>query len=101
MVLTGTHTISSSFAYFICLCIFSGYFNEILTNSTKSSSIHILGIWGQKSHQVACVRCNCVHVSLTFTGLGYLFRYITLEISSLALLDEVCVELEDGQNVEE
>lgn len=44
---------------------------------------------------------NCVHVSLTFTGLGYLFQYITLEISSLALLDEVCVELEDGQNVKE
>lgn len=37
----------------------------------------------------------------TLTVLGYVFQYITLEISSLALLDEVYVELEDGQNVKE
>lgn len=42
-----------------------------------------------------------MHVSFTATDLGYVFQYITSEISSLALLDEVCVELEDGQNVRE
>lgn len=101
MVLTGTYSISSSFEYFTCLCIFIGRFNEILTNTTKYSSIHILGIWAQKLHQVACVRCNCVHVSFTFTSLGYVFQYITLEIFFPALLDKVCAELEDGQNVKE
>jgi len=37
----------------------------------------------------------------TFSAFGYLLQCITLEISSPALLDVVCVELEDGQNVKE
>lgn len=60
---------------------------------------HIMHL-AQNLHQIACVRLKlCMH--LIFTVLENLFQCITLEISSLALLDEVCVELEDGQNVEE
>lgn len=58
-------------------------------------------IWAQKLPQVAVLGLTvCMHLFI-FTGLAYLLQYITLEISSLALVDEVRVELEDSQNVEE
>lgn len=58
-------------------------------------------IWAQKLPQVAVLGLTvCMHLFI-FTGLAYLLQYITLEISSLALVDEERVELEDDQNVKE